>query len=661
MSEAQAVLALARSGDLAAAIARGEQAMAAGQADAGLTMFVGVLCCRAGDLDAGIAHLRVAAGLAPDQPVPALELARALLSAGRFDEAETTAASLIDGGLAVEREATRIRALALSRLKRIEQALPLFERLVASDPGDFESWAGLGVARLAQQDAHGAEDALERALRLRPNNAANVIQLARARSLRNDPEAALDAALRAIALDPASGEARVEAARAGASLRDFASVALHLEAARDLLRDQADALCDVGDIAASAKMLDRAEADYRAALTLDQASDRGWGGLATVLERLNRADDLHRVIVEARAAGAGEAALALARARTLRSEGRLAEALAAARLVPDDGDVVGREQVIGDTLDRMGDTAAAFAAFSRANARLAELNAGSERDAEEYRASFERLGRLVSPAWYADWEAPPPPSARPAPLFLFGFPRSGTTLIDTMLGGHEDAVVLEEEASVDRVAAALGALDHLGQLPLSEIERLREVYFAEVDRIVPDAGSRLIVDKQPLALGSTPILHRIFPDARFLFAERHPCDVVLSCFITSPQMDAKVANFFDFDATARLYDTVLRYWTRCTEVLALNVMATRYERLIADPARELRAVAHFAGLDWSEALIDNRRHAADRGFIASPSYAQVAQPIYQRARGRWLRYREQMAPVLPLLLPWAERMGYPAD
>lgn len=659
MNEAKAVLDLARSGDLRAAIARGEEAIAAGAADAGLTMFVGVLCCRVGDLDAGIGHLRVAAGMVPDQPLPALELARALLSAGRYEEAGVAVSAIAGGGATIEREVNRITALVLTRTGRTEEAAPLFERLVASDARDFESWAGLGTARLAGRDAAGAEAAFDRALALRQRHVPDLVHLARARSLGGNPEGARDAALEAVTLDAENGEARIEAARASASLRDFATVAIHLDAARAILGDHAGARCDIGDIAASAKMLAQAEDDYRVALGIDPASERGWSGLCGVLERTNRYAELHESIGRALEAGVEASAIALPRARALRSEGRLEEARSVARTVPDDGDVVGREQVLGDIADRMGDPGEAFAAFSRANRRLAELNEGSEHDAEEYRAGFDRLSRLITPAWYAAWDAPPLPSSRRAPLFLFGFPRSGTTLIDTMLGGHEDAVVLEEEAAVDRVAAALGPLDHLGHLPLAEIERLRAVYFAEVDRILPDAGDRLIVDKQPLALGSTPILHRIFPDARFLFAERHPCDVVLSCFITSPQMDAKVANFFDFMATARLYDSVLRYWTHCTDVLDLSAMSTRYERLIADPARELRAVADFAGLSWSDTLVDNRRHAAERAFIASPSYAQVAEPIYQRAKGRWVKYRAEMAPLLPLLLPWAERMGYP--
>ena len=72
----------------------------------------------------------------------------------------------------------------------------------------------------------------------------------------------------------------------------------------------------------------------------------------------------------------------------------------------------------------------------------------------------------------------------------------------------------------------------------------------------------------------------------------------------------------------------------------------------------MRALLAFLGLEWDDAVLDNQGSAIRRGPIATPSYAQVAQPIYGRASGRWQRYRAEMAPVLPILSPWAERLGY---
>ena len=84
----------------------------------------------------------------------------------------------------------------------------------------------------------------------------------------------------------------------------------------------------------------------------------------------------------------------------------------------------------------------------------------------------------------------------------------------------------------------------------------------------------------------------------------------------------------------------------------------RYERMVADLAGEMRPLLDFLGLPWDDKVLDNQASAAARGHVRTASYSQVTEPIYQRAAGRWERYRAQMAPVLPILAPWAEKMGY---
>ena len=90
----------------------------------------------------------------------------------------------------------------------------------------------------------------------------------------------------------------------------------------------------------------------------------------------------------------------------------------------------------------------------------------------------------------------------------------------------------------------------------------------------------------------------------------------------------------------------------------LHVHNIRYEQLIAEPEAELRKLADFLGLAWNPQLLDHQATARRRGHIGTPSYAQVTEPLHDRAAGRWARYRAQLAPVLPILAPWAERMGY---
>jgi hypothetical protein len=80
--------------------------------------------------------------------------------------------------------------------------------------------------------------------------------------------------------------------------------------------------------------------------------------------------------------------------------------------------------------------------------------------------------------------------------------------------------------------------------------------------------------------------------------------------------------------------------------------------MVKDLETEMRALLTFLGLPWDPKVLDNRGAAARRDHIRTASYSQVTEPIYRRSAGRWQRYRNQLASVLPILAPWAERMGY---
>jgi hypothetical protein len=93
-------------------------------------------------------------------------------------------------------------------------------------------------------------------------------------------------------------------------------------------------------------------------------------------------------------------------------------------------------------------------------------------------------------------------------------------------------------------------------------------------------------------------------------------------------------------------------------LLPLQVHEVRYERMIADLEAEMRPLLAFLGLEWRDAVLDNQASAARRGTVRTASYAQIGQPLYTRAIGRWERYRAQLEPVMPLLEPWITKLDY---
>ena len=99
-------------------------------------------------------------------------------------------------------------------------------------------------------------------------------------------------------------------------------------------------------------------------------------------------------------------------------------------------------------------------------------------------------------------------------------------------------------------------------------------------------------------------------------------------------------------------------WGCASSLLPLSVHRVRYERLVGGLEQELRPLLAFLGLPWRDGMRDNQQIGRQRSYIATPSYAQVTQPIYTSALDRWTRYRRHLTPVLPILAPWVERLGY---
>lgn len=116
--------------------------------------------------------------------------------------------------------------------------------------------------------------------------------------------------------------------------------------------------------------------------------------------------------------------------------------------------------------------------------------------------------------------------------------------------------------------------------------------------------------------------------------------------------------FLTLEGTAKRYDAMMTLWARSRELLELHVHDARYETLVENPKLEMRQIAQFLGIGWSDALADNLAVAERRGFIKTPSYSQVAEPIYRRAVERWRNYEEQLQPVIPILEPWIRALGY---
>ena len=646
-------------GDLATARSQGEALLRLQPTNAAILQFLGVVAAQAGDAERGADYFRKAIAHGGDTPDNRINLAKALLSLGRIDEAFTLCD---DAKLRDLPDIRRLRADILKAQGRAGDAIWVYEDLVAADPQDFEAWNNLGNARHSEGDLENALIALQQARALRPQSALVHINMARVLLALDRHQDACLVFEEAHKLDPKDPLPLLELGRALISLGHAEAALPALGSAARLNPQDPAIFLEIGTAFSDVANLSQAEKAYRFAIQAQPSFAAAWLNLGILLERDNRLDELERLIADAATAGATGGGIDYLRALLLRRQARLDEALALARTI--DADAIDRsmvEQLIGEIADRLGRANEAAAAYAEMNRAAALSPLGQSVDRGAYQRDIERIEAATTPEWFASWTAAPPIAQPPAPAFIVGFPRSGTTLLDTVLMGHSRAHVLEELPIIERLGQSLGDFTRIAALGPQEIADLRTRYFSELDKLSPPPAGALVIDKNPLSMLRIPLIHRLFPDARIILAMRHPADVVLSCYMQNFKPTEAMSSFLDLTNAARTYDRVFRYWETCRAILPLDVTMLRYEAMVIDMEASMRPLFDFLGLDWEDAALDHQRTAVDRGHIRTPSYAQITEPVYDRASGRWTRYRETMKYALPVLAPWAARYGYAID
>jgi hypothetical protein len=251
------------------------------------------------------------------------------------------------------------------------------------------------------------------------------------------------------------------------------------------------------------------------------------------------------------------------------------------------------------------------------------------------------------------------------PVFLVGFPRSGTTLLDQILASHPEITTLEERDTLIDSATALirpdVTFESWATLGDGDIERFRQLYRQQVQAGLLGAPmKRVFVDKLPLNAVFLPIIHRLFPTAKIVLAVRDPRDVVLSCFQQRFGMNAAMFQLLRLDTAARYYDAVMGLVRVSRATFPLVVHEVRYESVVADFDGTVKGLLDFLELSWDEAVRSYAETAKARA-IGTPSASQVVQPLYTTAQGKWRNYRAFLEPVLPVLAPWVKAFGYEAD
>ncbi len=227
-------------------------------------------------------------------------------------------------------------------------------------------------------------------------------------------------------------------------------------------------------------------------------------------------------------------------------------------------------------------------------------------------------------------------------VFLVGFPRSGTTLLDTILRTHSKISVLEEKTYLLDVRHNFfkeknNKLNALLDLSQSKIDEIRENYFNKIN-INQYNLNNIIIDKLPLSIIELGFINCIFPEAKVILSVRHPCDVVTSCFFSSFKINDAMVNFLNWNNTINFYNEVFDLFSFYERELNFNCYKIKYENIVYDFKNQIESLLYFLGLKYEKKLENFNITALNRNKISTPSYSQVINPLYKTSIGRWKNY-----------------------
>jgi Tfp pilus assembly protein PilF len=237
------------------------------------------------------------------------------------------------------------------------------------------------------------------------------------------------------------------------------------------------------------------------------------------------------------------------------------------------------------------------------------------------------------------------------PIFILGMPRSGTSLVEQILGRHPRVHPGGELQSLRLVAKNSTDADwaagesyphHFDDLSLARANRLAAQYLSDIDAI--DKTAAHVTDKQPLNFLILDLVELLFPRSRVIHCVRNPLDTCLSCYLTN----FEVPNAFKFDlghlgAYYRDYQRLMEHWR---QVLTVPILDVRYEDLVLDTRGQVRRVLEFLDLPWDDHCL---RYYESERTVRTASLDQVRKPIYTSSIGRWKHYEQHLAPLIAAL------------
>ena len=534
------------------------------------------------------------------------------------------------------------------QMNNTAEAISSLRKAIALRPGFAEAHYNLGFVLWTQGSFDEALASLQQAVTIKPQYAEAWIVMGSIHGVLGRLDQAEACCRRAIQLRPISVDAYINLANTLLFSGRLQEAAQNYHQAVSLAppgAQEAAACCGLGTALQFMGKPDEALMYCERALKAEPRNVDAITLAATIAGRkgdTDRADQLLSPLIEA---GVNHVNVALAFSDISKSLGRQDEAIAMMeRMLGTLPNISanGRRHLhfqLGKLYDAKGEYDKAFAHYQQGNA-LKPLTF----DPQSQRREMDTLMGIYSPEFMARMPRASIRSERP--VFIVGMVRSGTSLVEQILASHPKVFGAGELPDIIQTVLSLhtvlGSEQRYPQcLPLltqEKMDRLVQQYLGHLATLSPDTTR--VIDKMPGNFMHLGLIELLFPDARVIHCMRDPLDTCLSAYFQDfTQNHPYCYDLYNLGAYHKQYQRLMQHWR---QVLKLPMLEVQYEELVANQETVTRRMVEFCGLEWDERCL--QFHQAKR-YVATASYDQVRQPLYNKSAGRWKHYERYLEPL----------------
>ena len=408
-----------------------------------------------------------------------------------------------------------------------------------------------------------------------------------------------------------------------------------------------------------------AETSFKKAIEIDFKFIESHYNLMELYEKGNQNDKLESIVNNFEKLFKANSITSLYRGHILYKKDLFLEAIKSLESFSIENNInleVDRINLLGKSYDKIGNINDAFLSFEKANLlntnlKIEGINKNNFLNEIKKRINYFKNIKIVE-------KLPKQSQNYQDPVFMIGFPRSGTTLLDTILRSHPMIEVIEEKSSVKKIVNSLNKLTNnifegFNNIKDVNIKEIRKNYFEDLLSYIDHHDKDFIyIDKLPLNIVYIAEILKIFPHAKFIISLRHPCDCILSCYMQNFKLNDSMSNFLNLKDTAVTYDLIMNLLKIYKSKFNFNFYEIKYENLISKFDNEIKNLLGFLELPWNDSVLEYQKTASERERIFTPSYDQVIKPLYLKSAGRWKKYENKLSNVYPILEPWIKEFKY---